>query len=69
MKISSKIKNKNKIDIKIKNINIISDFKENILIQFTQSYNSDSFSDVVKKHTTAVVSNGDIKITGEYILK
>ena len=65
----SKIKNKNKIDIKIKNINIISDFKENILIQFTQSYNSDSFSDVVKKHTTAVVSNGDIKITGEYILK
>ena len=65
----SKIKNKNKIDIKIKNINIISDFKDNILIQFTQAYNSDSFSDVVKKHTTAVVSNGDIKITGEYILK
>ena len=65
----NKIKNKTKIDIKIKDIKIISDFKENILIQFTQAYNSDSFSDVVRKHTTAVIINGNIKITGEYILK
>jgi tetratricopeptide (TPR) repeat protein len=65
----SKIKNKNEIDIKIKDIKIISDYKKNILIQFTQAYNSDSFSDVVRKHTTAVITNGDIKITGEYILK
>ena len=65
----NKIKNKNKINIKIKDIQIISDFKENILIQFTQAYNSDSFSDVVRKHTTAVIVKGDIKITGEYILK
>ena len=65
----NKIENKKEINIKIKDIKIISDFKENILIQFTQAYNSNSFSDVVRKHTTAVIVNGDIKITGEYILK
>lgn len=64
-----KIENKKNIKINISNINIISYDRENILIQFTQAYNSDSFSDVVKKHTTAVIIDGSIKITGEYILK
>ena len=39
------------------------------LVSFTQAYNSDSFSDVVKKHTLISVMNDDLKITGEYILK
>ena len=64
-----RIKNKNNIQIKIKNIEIISNYKKNILIQFTQAYNSDSFSDVVRKHTTAKMLDGSIKITGEYILR
>jgi len=64
-----RIKNKNNIQINIKNIEIISNYKKNILIQFTQAYNSDSFSDVVRKHTTARVLDGSIKITGEYILR
>ena len=55
-----KIKNKNNIQIQIKNIKIISNYKKNILIQFTQAYNSDSFSDVVRKHTTASVIDGSI---------
>lgn len=64
-----KIQNKKNITIKISDINLINYDTKNILIQFTQAYNSDSFSDVVKKHTTATIVNGDIKITGEYILK
>ena len=64
-----RIKNKNNIQIKIKNIEIISNYKKNILIQFTQAYNSDSFSDVVRKHATAKIIDGNIKITGEYILR
>ena len=64
-----RIKNKNNIQIQIKNIKIISNYKKNILIQFTQAYNSDSFSDVVRKHTTASLIDGNIKITGEYILR
>ena len=64
-----RIKNKNNIQIQIKNIKIISNYKKNILIQFTQAYNSDSFSDVVRKHTTASLIDGSIKITGEYILR
>ena len=64
-----RIKNKNNIQIQIKNIKIISNYKKNILIQFTQAYNSDSFSDVVRKHTTASMIDGSIKITGEYILR
>ena len=64
-----RIKNKNNIQIQIKNIKIISNYKKNILIQFTQAYNSDSFSDVVRKHTTASIIDGSIKITGEYILR
>ena len=64
-----RIKDKNNIQIQIKNIKIISNYKKNILIQFTQAYNSDSFSDVVRKHTTASLIDGSIKITGEYILR
>ncbi len=64
-----RIENKNNIQIQIKNIKIISNYRKNILIQFTQTYNSDSFSDVVRKHTTASMMDGSIKITGEYILK
>ena len=39
------------------------------LISFTQAYNSDSFSDIVRKHTLISVMKDDLKITGEYILK
>ena len=65
----SKIKNKKNIEIKISDIKIISFDNKNALIQFTQSYNSDSFSDVVKKHTIISVEDNNYKITGEFILK
>ena len=65
----NKIQNKSNIEIKISNIKVISYDNENILVQFTQSYNSDSFSDVVNKHTTIKVIEDIYKITGEYTLK
>ena len=65
----SKIKNKKNIGIKISNIKVISFGENNSLLQFTQSYNSDSFSDVVDKHITVVLEENSFKITGEYILK
>ena len=64
-----KIKNKKNIAIKISNIKIIGFNNKNILVQFTQAYNSDLFSDVVNKHTIMVFSNDSYRITGEYILK
>jgi len=64
-----KIKNKKNIEIKISNIKIIGFDNKNILVQFTQAYNSDSFSDVVNKHTIMIFSNGRYRITGEYILR
>ena len=64
-----KIKNKKNIEIKISNIEIIGFNNKNILVQFTQAYNSDSFSDVVNKHTIMTFSNDRYRITGEYILK
>lgn len=65
----SKIQNKSSIEIKISNIKIINYDNENILVQFTQSYNSDSFSDVVNKHSTIKVVGDIFKITGEYTLR
>jgi len=65
----NKIENKKNISIKISNIKIISFGENNFLAQFTQSYDSDSFSDVVNKHTTVIFENNSFKITGEYILK
>ena len=65
----NKIQNKSNIEIKISNIKVISYDNENILVQFTQSYNSDSFSDVVNKHTTIKIIEDIYKITGEYTLK
>ena len=65
----NKIKNKKNIEIKISDVKVISFNNKNALVQFTQSYNSDSFSDVVKKHTIINVINGNFKITGEFILK
>lgn len=65
----SKIENKKNIKIKMSNIKIISFGENNSLLQFTQSYNSDSFSDVVDKHITVVLEENSFKITGEYILK
>lgn len=64
-----KIGNKKNIEIKISDIKIISFDNKNALIQFTQAYNSDSFSDVVKKHTIISVEDNNYKITGEFILK
>ena len=65
----NKIKNKKNIEIKISDVKVISFNNKDALVQFTQSYNSDSFSDVVKKHTIINVINGNFKITGEFILK
>ena len=65
----SKIKNKKNIKVKISNIKIISFGENSFLAQFTQSYSSDSFSDVVDKHITVVLEKNSFKITGEYILK
>ena len=65
----NKIKNKNNIEINISNIKIINYDDKNILVQFTQSYNSDSFSDVVNKHSTITLVDEIFKITGEYTLK
>jgi len=65
----SKIKNKKNIKVKISNIRIISFGENSFLAQFTQSYNSDSFSDVVDKHVTVSLEKNSFKITGEYILK
>ena len=64
-----KIQNKKNIEIKISNAEVLG-FNNNVaLISFTQAYNSDSFSDVVKKHALISLVNNTIKITGEYILK
>ena len=64
-----KIQNKKNIEIKISNTKVFG-FNNNVaLISFTQAYNSDSFSDVVKKHTLISLVNNTLKITGEYILK
>ena len=65
----SKIKNKKNIKVKISNIKIISFGENSFLAQFTQSYSSNSFSDVVDKHITVVLEKNSFKITGEYILK
>jgi len=65
----NKIQNKNNIEIKISNIKIINYDDKDILVQFTQSYNSDSFSDVVNKHSTITLVEENFKITGEYTLK
>ena len=65
----NKIKNKNNIEIKISNIEVINYNDKDILAQFTQSYNSDSFSDVVNKHFTIILVGDVFKITGEYTLK
>jgi len=65
----NKIKNKNNIEIKISNIKFINYDNKDILAQFTQSYNSDSFSDVVNKHFTITLVGEIFKITGEYTLK
>ena len=65
----SKIKNKKNIKVKISNIRIISFGENSFLAQFTQSYNSDSFSDVVDKHITVALEKNSFKITGEYTLK
>ena len=65
----NKIKNKKNIQVKISNIKVIVFGNKNVLLQFTQAYNSDSFSDVVTKHTTLVMTDNNFKITGEYILK
>ena len=65
----NKIKNKNNIEIKISNIKFINYDNKDILAQFTQSYNSDSFSDVVNKHFTVTLVGDVFKITGEYTLK
>jgi len=65
----AKIQNKKNINIKVSNIKIITNDEKNILVQFTQAYNSDSFSDVVKKHTTISIEKNSFKITGEYIIK
>ena len=65
----SKIENKKNIKIKISNVKIVSFGENNFLAQFTQSYNSDSFSDVVDKHITVALEENGFKITGEYILK
>ena len=62
-------KNKNNIEIKISNIKFINYDNKDILAQFTQSYNSDSFSDVVNKHFTITLVGEIFKITGEYTLK
>jgi len=64
-----KIKNKSNINIKISDINILISNNINAVVQFTQSYNSDSFSDVVKKHATISRIDNSFKITGEFILK
>ena len=65
----SKIENKKNIKIKMSDIKIISFGENSFLAQFTQSYNSDSFSDVVDKHVTVALEKNSFKITGEYILK
>ncbi len=65
----NKIINKKNIQVKISNIKVIISDNKNVLLQFTQAYNSDSFSDVVTKHTTLVMQDNNFKITGEYILK
>jgi len=65
----SKIENKKNIEIKISDIKVISFDNKNALVQFTQSYNSDSFSDVVKKHIIVSIISSNYKITGEFILK
>ena len=65
----SKIENKKNIEIKISDIKVISFDNKNALVQFTQSYNSDSFSDVVKKHIIISTISRNYKITGEFILK
>ena len=65
----AKIQNKKNINIKVSNVKIITNDEKNILVQFTQAYNSDSFSDVVKKHTTISIEKNSFKITGEYIIK
>jgi len=65
----AKIQNKKNISIKISNIKIIANDEKNIVVQFTQAYNSDSFSDVVKKHTIINFEKNSFKITGEYIIK
>ena len=57
------------IEIKISNIKFINYDNKDILAQFTQSYNSDSFSDVVNKHFTVTLVGDVFKITGEYTLK
>ena len=55
--------------IEISNIKVINYDDKDILAQFTQSYNSDSFSDVVNKHFTVTLVGDVFKITGEYTLK
>ena len=65
----NKIENKNNIEIKISNIKITNYNDKDILAQFTQSYNSNSFSDVVNKHFIITLVEDVFKITGEYTLK
>ena len=65
----NKILSKKNIKVKILNLKVINFGNKNVLLQFTQNYNSDSFSDVVNKHATLVIINNSFKITGEYILK
>ena len=64
-----KIQNKKNIEIKISNTEVFGFNNKVALISFTQVYNSDSFSDVVKKHALISLVNDTLKITGEYILK
>tara|TARA_B100001057_G_scaffold309802_1_gene309842 strand:- start:593 stop:1408 length:816 start_codon:yes stop_codon:yes gene_type:complete len=64
-----KIQNKKNIEIKISSAEVFGFNNKVALISFTQAYNSDSFSDVVKKHALISLVNNTIKITGEYILK
>ena len=64
-----RIQNKKNIEIKISNAKVFGFNNEVALISFTQAYNSDSFSDIVRKHTLISVMKDDLKITGEYILK
>jgi len=64
-----RIQNKKNIEIKISNAKVFGFNNEVALISFTQAYNSDSFSDIVRKHALVSVMKDDLKITGEYILK
>ena len=64
-----KIQNKKNINIKISDVKIITNDKKNILVKFIQAYNSDSFSDVVKKHIALRVEENSFKITGEYVIE